>query len=398
MFGRNTKIAISKLAILAVLILQLIVGGGLAYSLIVKADDGNPASIGFKSTNISDSSNRTEYYGESNDGLVELRISISEAQSSDTIFTLSEQIIVPDISLSDNWTEDIENDPNYNDYVLEWESYWQNVFNEQGNIFQYATSYSLPAGQTYVDVILHQNSNAENLDVTRLRELIITIDNENVEAGYDPNSTGIRSILNVVIYDLDGDNSIIIAQDNTQSSEVDGYRTFKIIRTGDNSLLSITPSFQYKLINYDITNEKELIFETTQSTYSFKIVNGKYESEASLKLKFYDNDYLNWQSVYTMQFSNFIYCGTQYFNNNIKSMQDYGDNIKESFFIDDDELSSLDTDGMVVLNLSQSNPYIRAEENYDAVLPEEGGNLSYEIYTRPSTGKSVVAYRLFSFL
>lgn len=347
--------------------------------------DTNIATIGFEVENSDSSDNPVVYFAEKNGGVETIKISISTEQSTDTIFTLNESIVVPDYSTAQN-----------GETLEEWETYWQQVFSSQGNVFNYQSSYTLPANQTSMYIDLTQNSNAESINETRLRQIVLTTNSQNVVAGYDPTNTGLRSILNVYVYDTNStENSIILVKNNADSNERDGFRNFTIIRTGDNSLKSVNPSFQYKLINYDVQNEKELQFETTQSTYLFKIVNGKYEREATLKLKFFDNDRLNWQSVYTLQFSNFVTCGTKYLNNNLNAMINFDADMKTSFFIEDDELAMQNNDGMIVLNLSQSNPFIRPEENYDAVLPEEYGELSYEIYTRPSTGKNVEAYRLF---
>ena len=357
--------------------------------------DTQIASIGFEVVNIDSSDNPNLYIAEKNNAEQTIKVCISQAQDVDVIFSLTENIVIPQFSNSPSYYENIENEPNFQELINEWEDYWQQVFINQGNIFEYNSTYTLPAGQTTVNIVLTQNSNAESVDDIRVREITLSTTSQEVQAGYEPTTNGLRSILDVVVYDLNGNNSIIIVPDNSDSIETIGYRNFKIIRTGDNGLKTTAPSFQYKLINYDINNNKELKFETTQSNYIFKIVEGKYETEANLKLKFFDNNYLNWQSVYTLQFSNFENCGTQYFNSNTLSLKDFDNNLKTSFFIEDDELSLINNDAMIVLNLPQTNPYIRPEENYDAVLPEEGGVLSYEIYTRPSTGKSVSAFRLF---
>lgn len=365
-----------------------------------KADDKVPeaeaASIGFVVPNKNDASNASLYLPEKNSNAETVRISISEPQTTDTMFSLSESIVIPDFSLSPNYYEDIQFDPDYQSFFDEWESYWNGILISQGNVFQYEPSYILPAGQNYVDIVLLQNANAESISETRLRQIMLNCSATNVIAGYEPTETGIRSILDVVIYDTNSlTNTILLVPNSAESHEKDGFRAFKIIRTGDNSIQSIAPSFQYKLLNYNINNPKELKFEVTQSTYVFSIVGGVYEREANLKLKFFDNDYLNWQSVYTLQLSNFVNCGTQYLNNNKLGLTNFDNNFTQTFFVQDDELELINHDAMVVLNLPQSNPFIRPEENFDAVLPENGETLGYEIYTRPSTGKGVAAYRLF---
>ncbi|NCA92424.1 hypothetical protein EOM82_04135 [bacterium] len=301
------------------------------------------ARIGFAADNL----DSNKFYIEDNGGAVTVRVYVSEVQTMDIPFTLTEDRFEGDDSL-----------------------------------FVFDTGYVLTAGDSYVDVVFHQIAQAEEISGVRLSDVFIHCDTPTVRVGsvyyYGENEPVDDNFL-AVVYDKDGDTELIVGGFPIKSLESDGSISSMFIRSGS---VSSTTDAYYCIKDYDTKNTKELLFDNYNSVLSFEAG----EREKTLELKFFDNDRLNLREAFQFEI-NPVDGTSKLFDITMRRYIEDGEEYLMPFAIEDDE--------------PYSDRYIARVQYYQPGETDpkfeitEGGDIAFQINVYGLRDNTLPAFRVY---
>jgi len=303
------------------------------------------ARIGFAEENF--------FVSEANGGTVTLRVYVSEAQSTDTSFTLTET------RLKDG-----------------------GLPGSGEKLFAVSEQYTLPAGAEYIDIFFTQSTVAALGDGVRMSELAITCDTPTVTVGdkytYGESEPYDKEAL-FIVYDLDGEAELIIEGFPSRSVEGEtGSVTSRVIRSGSAEGEAV---LYYRIRDY-AADKNELVFEN----YNSALVFGAAEREKTLILRFFDNDYLNLRDAYKLDIYN---------TEGVSAIFD----VAKRRYVAIDETAEIDF--AVEDDEPVSNKYVARAQYYQPGLTDpvftmnENGSVSLSIIFSGLNGHPLEAFKLF---
>ncbi|MDD4839831.1 MAG: InlB B-repeat-containing protein [Clostridia bacterium] len=301
------------------------------------------AKIGFSTENY----NYNEFYIEENGGAVTVRVYVSEVQTVDIPFTLTET-----------------------------------RYEAEDALFVFQDRYTLPASSSYTDITFYQIAQAESGSDVRMSDIFIHCDTDTVTIAdveyYGENEPYDDDYL-AIVYDKDGESELIVEQLPFRSYETDCTISSRLVRAG---AITSDVDIYYNIKDYDPENTKELVFENYNSVINF----GANERNKTFELNFIDNDRLNLREAYELELTA-IHGVSKIFDLNYRRYLEEEEILCMDFAIHDDEPLS---DKYVA-----RAQYYQPGETDPAFQVGEGGQLDVHVVLSGLRDMPLTAFRLY---